>query len=122
MSDTFLKLIPVDPNFVPGAREQSEAVAILVAAFPAGEDAEAEVYDTVTFIDNGENTEAIVCTVCDRRLDFADDDAAEIMEQIHEALEAESLTNQVLAMPVAGLRSQLPRCSSTGRQASRASS
>lgn len=102
MSDTFLKLVPLDPNFVPGTHEQAEAVALLSAAFPDGEDVEAEVYDTVTFIDNGENTEAIVCTVCGRSLDFADELAAEVMGQLNDAIDAGSISTQTITMPCCG--------------------
>lgn len=99
MSDTFLKLVPLDPSFVPGTREQAEAVALLSAAFPEGEDVEAEVYDTVTFIDNGENTEAIICTVCGRSLEFADELAAEVMRQLNDAIDAGLVSTETIAMP-----------------------
>jgi hypothetical protein len=102
MSDTFLKLVPLDPNFVPGSREQAEAVALLSTAFPDGEDVEAEVYDTVTFIDNGENTEAIICTVCGRSLEFADELAAEVMGQVNDAIDAGSISTQTITMPCCG--------------------
>ena len=56
MSDTVLKLIPIDPAYVPPESRQHETLAALVKAFPEAEEPQAETYAEVTFIDNGENT------------------------------------------------------------------
>jgi hypothetical protein len=82
MSDTVLKLIPTDPRFVPEQVRQRVALQALIEAFPRGEDAQAETYEDVTFIENGENTEAVICPHCSARLPLRGNDAAEANEEI----------------------------------------
>jgi hypothetical protein len=76
MSDDVLKLIPKDPEFVPTQAAQVAAISALEKLLPEGEMCEAEVYDTLTFIDQGENLEAVVCPSCGRRtaIDFGSDE------------------------------------------------
>jgi hypothetical protein len=77
VSDTYLKLIPGDSSFVPEPRRHQLAIDKLRMLAPDGEDAEARVYDRVEFIDQGEYLEAVICPLCDSRLEvdyFSEDD------------------------------------------------
>lgn len=67
MSTDYLKLIPKSPIFVPHEVAQAAAVAELQQMLPEGEEYQAEVYDHITFIDQGENIVAIICPRCGKR-------------------------------------------------------
>lgn len=77
MSDDVLKLIPTDPEYVPSEEAQQSAVAALERLLPEGEMCEAETYDRVTFIDQGENLEAVICSGCNARLELYEGAQAE---------------------------------------------
>jgi hypothetical protein len=64
MSDDYIKLIPTDTSYVPSKPLRIEAIRLLEQMLPEGEECEAEVYDRVTFIDQGENLSIIVCPSC----------------------------------------------------------
>jgi len=72
MSSDYLKLVPVDPNFVPVEAAQERAVVALQALLPDGCECEAQDFGHITFIDQGENLEAIICPACSRRLQLYD--------------------------------------------------
>ncbi len=80
MSADILKLIPVDPRFVPSRAAQSRAVDALAGKFPEGHDCEAEDHGHVAFIDQGENLEAIICPACSKRIPFYDTTEAETIQ------------------------------------------
>lgn len=71
MSTDYLKLIPTSPTFVPNIAARAAAVAELERLLPEGEECRAEVYDHVTFIDQGENIVAIICPYCGKRNEIA---------------------------------------------------
>jgi len=64
MSDNYLKLIPFDIGFVPDERSHQEAINYLEQLTPDGEEVEVEVYSKVTFIDQGQNLEEVICPSC----------------------------------------------------------
>lgn len=64
MSSTVLKLIPADRLFQPSREASQRAVQMLRSLLPEGEMWEAEYYDSVDFIDQGENLSAIFCPKC----------------------------------------------------------
>lgn len=68
MSDDVLKLIPADPHLVPSAAAQSAAVAALEKRLPEGEMCETKDFGHVTFIDQGENLESILCPASGAKL------------------------------------------------------
>src|SRR5262249_43389135 len=76
MSDTYLKIIPKNVDFIPEQSKHRLAVDILRALVPEGEDAEVRVYDRVQFIDQGENLEAVICPLCEARsnIDYLSED------------------------------------------------
>ena len=55
MSDNILRLIPTEATYVPDAEARVSAVRLLEGFLPDGEMCEAEVYESVTFIDPGAN-------------------------------------------------------------------
>jgi hypothetical protein len=68
MSDDVLKLIPADPHFVPSDAAKKAAVAALEKLLPEGERCRTEDFGRVTFIDQGENLESILCPACGTKL------------------------------------------------------
>ena len=76
MSDHVLSIIPIDQNYIPRAEAQQIAVALLQEMLPDGEMCQAEAYDQLRFIDQGENCEAVLCPSCGRRfpIDFLTED------------------------------------------------
>jgi hypothetical protein len=71
MSDTILRVFPVDPEFVPdqGAVERAveEAWQLFSGRYV---EVETETSDQVVFVDNGENLERIVCPRCGNEIDL----------------------------------------------------
>lgn len=106
MSVDILKLIPVDPHYVPTKAAQLTAIAALEAALPEGHDCEAQDFGHITFIDQGENLEAIICPLCSRRLPFYDTaDADAIQAWWHEAID------EVEEADAEGISLKMPCCS-----------
>jgi hypothetical protein len=75
MSDDYIKLIPTDPAYVPPKHLQEKAIRLLEEMLPEGEECEAEVYERLMFIDQGENLSVIFCPSCREALQFHDDEA-----------------------------------------------
>jgi hypothetical protein len=69
MSDNVLKLIPVDPLYVPEASAQLEATRLLALLVPEAEDVIVTVTDQVRFVDQGTNFERVSCPNCGSELD-----------------------------------------------------
>ena len=63
MSDTYLRIIPDDPNWVPAA-ESAIAVTNLMSAFVPGSEVTTRYTDEVEFVDQGENFERVLCSNC----------------------------------------------------------
>lgn len=70
MSDDVLKLIPQDRLFVPDRDRHAEALQMLEALFPDGEQCEVKTFDAPEFIDCGQNFEAVICSACGGRLEL----------------------------------------------------
>ena len=70
MSDDYLKIIPTSPDHVPPSRTHKHALTLLESFFPEGEDFQAEIYDEIEFIDQGENIGAVFCPSCKKRLEM----------------------------------------------------
>lgn len=69
MSDNFLRLIPADPVYVPGATAREAARKLLASFVPQADAVVVEVTDEVSFIDQGSNFERVICPVCGTELD-----------------------------------------------------
>ena len=70
MSDNYLRLIALDPAFVPERSAAIEAEAFIRQALPKADAIEAEYYSKPIFIDQGSNLDAVICPRCGKRLDF----------------------------------------------------
>ncbi len=104
MSDTYLKIIPVDLMLIPEQSTYKDAIELLEKYTPDGEGAEIEVYENVQFIDQGENIEEIICPSCQSILKIASNneeetDCEKVYEQISLQSENETLENSVINMP-----------------------
>ncbi|HTW95313.1 MAG TPA: hypothetical protein VMD30_10990 [Tepidisphaeraceae bacterium] len=75
MSDTWLRIIPSDPNFQP-SREAADQARILLGKFlPHSAEVTVNFNDDVTFIDAGGNWEGVKCAACGRDADSWWEDA-----------------------------------------------
>jgi hypothetical protein len=101
MSDDVLKLIPTDPRYVPSEEAQQLAVAALEQLLPDGEMCEAETYDGITFVDQGQNISAVLCPACSKRLDFheGDDAVSDWWGTVTETSDDEELSTLIVQMP-----------------------
>ncbi|MFG3702186.1 hypothetical protein ACGF5C_30465 [Micromonospora sp. NPDC047620] len=70
MSDSYIRLIPTNPDWQPTHEAAAAAVAYVASLFSGADDAveevEYEFYDRMTLIDAGENTSQIKCSRCGR--------------------------------------------------------
>lgn len=69
MSDTILRFIPSDAQFVPAPEDQQEALEIFGSSFPKADEIKISVYRDTLFFDQGGNFERIKCPNCDKELD-----------------------------------------------------
>ena len=68
MSVEYLQLIPHDPIYIPPAQDQPIALEALSRLLLEAAEIQILVYDTVQFIDQGENWESLSCPLCGSRL------------------------------------------------------
>jgi hypothetical protein len=71
MSDSYLRIFPTDPRFIPSDAATRAALCILKPAVPEADGIEVETYKHPAFIDQGENLEAIICSACGVRMKLA---------------------------------------------------
>ena len=64
MSDTYLRIIPVDPARVPSALARERALGVLRRALPLADDVIGQVTPEVRFVDCGANFETVCCPAC----------------------------------------------------------
>ena len=64
MPDTYLRIIPSDPTYVPSALARERALAALRRALPVVDDIATHVTDEVRFVDCGANFETASCPHC----------------------------------------------------------
>jgi hypothetical protein len=70
MSDSFLRLIPIDPTYVPDSGAADKARKVLATIVPAASQVTIDVRDEVNFIDQGANFESVGCPVCGASLEL----------------------------------------------------
>jgi hypothetical protein len=100
MSDDFLRIIPTDQNYVPDSGQQQHALELLKALCPGADEYEATTYDELTFLDQGENCEAVLCPSCAARLHTLDDDGWWLERQ-----------EEAFRSSIADMRVTMPCCS-----------
>jgi hypothetical protein len=71
MSDSFLRIIPSDPQFVPAQSDSTVAIDFLRSVFPRAGQVTAAVSPSVVLVDCGGNLESIHCPVCGQLLSDA---------------------------------------------------
>ena len=64
MAETILKLIPVEPGWVPDFKTQQNAEEQLKAFLPQADEVMVIVTDGIEFVDPGENLKQIICPNC----------------------------------------------------------
>lgn len=70
VSDNYLRLIPTEPTWRPDPEASQRAVATLSALAPGADSVKVELFDEVTFIDQGTNFERLSCPACQAELDM----------------------------------------------------
>jgi hypothetical protein len=101
VSDSILKLIPVDPYFVPEYAARLEALDLLSSWFPAADVVSGAATDEVNFVDPGANLARVVCPACGRELDL------EHWQQFMDAAYATQFADLTVTMPCCGAMGSL---------------
>jgi hypothetical protein len=65
MSNSWLRIIPRDPMYVPPAAVREQACVVLKSLLPEAENVQAIVHDGIVFIDPGGNFEDVRCPLCE---------------------------------------------------------
>jgi hypothetical protein len=65
VSDSYLRLIPEDPLFVPAGGAMERARDLLERMVPDAEEVTASLHEDPVFVDAGGNAERIACPFCD---------------------------------------------------------
>ncbi len=68
MSDYIVKLIPVNPSYIPNKKSLKQAKKYLKAI--KAEEINFNFSDSVDFIDCGENFESVVCPFCNKNIEI----------------------------------------------------
>jgi len=108
MSDDVLKLIPADPHFVPTEIAQAASIAALEKLLPEGEMCRTEDFGHVTFIDQGENLEAVLCPACGARLPLYGTPEAETNSDWWH-----SIVDELADEEFEGVSGEMPCCATT---------
>ena len=64
MSESYLKIIPNEPDYVPDPKSRSQVLVFLTSIFNQADYIESEVFETINFIHPGENFKSISCPYC----------------------------------------------------------
>ena len=107
MSETYLKIIPKKIGYVPDESTYEEAVAFVEELTPDGEEVEIEVFEHLSFIDQGEYLDEIICPSCSKSLEQdiyseAETECSNVFEQIMEQSGNSELETGVIEMPCCG--------------------
>jgi hypothetical protein len=100
MADTYLRIIPSDPGYVPSALARERAVSVLRRAVPLADDIGALVSREVRFVDCGSNFETVRCPCC----------GVDLGEWWSEAMElghTQAFQDLRVTVPCCGLRTSL---------------
>lgn len=69
MSDSFLRIIPSSPTYIPAEGVGQALTSLLKRELPNAEGVEIVVNDEVVFVDQGENFERVQCPTCKQTID-----------------------------------------------------
>src|SRR5258708_1994787 len=69
MSDTFLRIIPTSPSYIPNKIRQSKAQHLLEELF-GKQEVEVQTTEEVEFIDQGQNFKTIYCNSCGQKIEL----------------------------------------------------
>jgi hypothetical protein len=69
MSDSFLRFIPSDPNFVPPRVARKAVLAKLQTVYAKADGVEARESESVAFVDAGSNFERTLCPLCEAEIE-----------------------------------------------------
>jgi hypothetical protein len=97
----FLRFIPTDPEYDPPLAAGQQAKELLASFVPKAAAIEVERYDTVNFVDNGENLEHIFCPACGAILE--DGVWGDLVDRAY----ATQFANLAVTMPCCGAASSL---------------
>lgn len=64
MSDSWIRLIPTNPTYVPAPAQQEAARRLLATFTPHAQAVTARVYERVAFVDAGANLQRVSCPAC----------------------------------------------------------
>jgi hypothetical protein len=100
MADTFLRLIPRDPTFVPSVSARERAQAVVRGVVPYADELAWQVTRDVRFVDCGGNFETVTCPRCGQ-------DLGEWWSVAMEAGHAQQFRDLRATLPCCGLRTSL---------------
>lgn len=101
MSDTFLRLIPQEPRFVPSREAEEAAVYALRMLFPTAK-VSAHRFSEIEFVDQGSNFERVVCPNCKQEIA-----GPQWLEWVEESYSKSRLKERTVKLLCCGVRSDL---------------
>ncbi|MGE5549820.1 MAG: hypothetical protein ACM3ZC_04710 [Bacteroidota bacterium] len=70
MSDSVLKVIPMESKFMPTQEAQDRAEEFFSSLFPEADEISIDISEEVIFVDQGENLERVLCPACGATLEM----------------------------------------------------
>jgi hypothetical protein len=101
MADNILKLIPIDPLFVPDDGAQQTAIDYLSSWLPQADAVGGTASDEVNFVDQGDNWERVICPACGTELDRM------VWQELMDAAFQTQFADLTVTMPCCGAVSSL---------------
>jgi len=68
MSDNYLRLIPVSPEYIPDALVSEEVQRLFTSFVPHADEVHVMITNEIKFIDQGSNWERVTCPICGSEL------------------------------------------------------
>lgn len=87
MSDNFIRIIPLDPTWIPAAGTQEAMREYVAELFPHAEEIDLVSDEGIQFRDCGSNLELVTCPACQREIpidqwqDMMDDDYSDVTKE-----------------------------------------
>ena len=101
MSDSFLRLIPIRPEYVPDATNRETAIKMLRGMVIRTANIQSEVFQGIHFVDAGSNFERVECPACAAEL------TTEWWQEAMEAAFEHQFTTLTVMLPCCGAVSSL---------------
>lgn len=99
MSLDMLRVIPIDPHYIPTRDVESRLRELVENMLPDAGEIEIDFYNKMRFIDQGENFERVICPECRSKLELHDEKISDWWYTAVDVIDESDLPTHHIAMP-----------------------